>query len=119
MTKMEGYIDEYGQARGNIAVSGRKMGITVSPVTDTGFDGDLCLPLPIAIQLGLELSGSMEAELADGTVKKELVFTDLTKFGEETKEAEINLTESMDALMGTKMFSYLEIDFDGKRVKVE
>jgi len=26
---MEGYIDEYGQARVNIAVSGRKKGITM------------------------------------------------------------------------------------------
>ena len=116
---MDGYIDEYGQARVNIAVSGRKMEITVSPVIDTGFDGDFCLPLPIALQLGLELSGSMEAELADGAVKKELIFTGLTKFGEDAKEVDIILTESMDALLGTKMFSYLEIDFEGKRVRVE
>jgi hypothetical protein len=56
---MEGYIDEYGQARVNIAVIGRKMEITVSPVIATGFDGDICLPLPMAIQLGLELLGSV------------------------------------------------------------
>ena len=43
----------------------------------------------------------------------------MNKFGEETKEAEINLTESMDALIGIRMFSYLEIDFEGKRVRVE
>lgn len=117
--KMDGYIDEYGQARVDVDIIGRKIRITVSPVIDTGFDGDLCLPLPIAIQLGLELSGSMEAELADGAVNKELIFTGLTKFGEETKDVDIILTESGDALIGTQMFSYLEIDFEGKRVRVE
>jgi len=48
-----------------------------------------------------------------------LIFTGLTKFGEETKDVDIILTESGDALIGTQMFSYLEIDFEGKRVRVE
>ena len=43
----------------------------------------------------------------------------MNKFGEEAKKARITLTESKDALMGTKMFSYLEIDFEGKRVRIE
>ena len=116
---MEGYIDEYGQARVNVAVIGRKMEITVRPVIDTGFDGDICLPLPMAIQLGLKLSGSVEIELADGSIKQELVFSGSTKFGEEAKKARITLTESRDALIGTKMFSYLEIDFDGNKVRIE
>ena len=119
MTKTEGYVDEYGQARVNIAVCGRKMEITVSPIIDTGFDGDICLPLPIAIQLGLELSGSVEIELADGSIKQEMVFSGLTKFGEEVKKARITLTESMDALIGTKMFSHLELDFDEKSVRID
>ncbi len=77
----------------------------------------------------LELSDTMEVGLADGAVKKELVFTDLTKLSEEAKKARITLTESKDALMGTKMFSakrfdqtflkFVAIDFEGKRVMVE
>ncbi len=116
---MEGYIDEYGQARVNVAVIGRNMEIAVRPVIDTGFDGDICLPLPMAIQLGLELSGSVEIELADGSIKQELVFSGVTKFGEEVQKARITLTESTDALMGTQMFSYLEIDFEGNKVRIE
>ena len=116
---MEGYIDEYGQARVNIAVIGRKIEITVSPVIDTGFDGDICLPLPMAIQRGLELLGSVGIELADGSIKQELVFSGSAKFGEEAKKARITLTESKDALIGTEMFSYLEIDFEGKRVRIK
>ncbi len=69
-----------------------------------------------AIQLGLELCDTMEVEFADGTIKKEMVFSGLTKFGEEVKKAMITLTESRDALIGTKIFSYLEIDFNEKVV---
>jgi clan AA aspartic protease len=95
------------------------MEIAVDAVIDTGFDGYLCLPVQLAIQLGLELSGSIKVELADGSIKRELVFSGLTKFGEEAKKARITLTESMNALIGTKMFSHLGIDFDLKRVRIE
>ena len=115
---MEGYIDECGQARVRVGIIGRKKEIAVDAVIDTGFDGYLCLPVQLAIQLGLELSGSIKVELADGSIKRELVFSGLTKFGEEAKKARITLTESMDALIGTKMFSHLEIDFDLKRVEI-
>ncbi len=116
---MDGYIDEYGQGRVRVGVMGRKMEIAVDAVIDTGFDEYLCLPVQIAIQVGLELCDTMEVELADGTIKKEMVFSGLTKFGEKAKKARITLTESRDALIGTKIFSYLEIDFEGKRVRIE
>ena len=116
---MEGYVDEYGQGRVRVSVLGRKMEITVDAVIDTGFDGYLCLPLQTAIQLGLELSGSIKVELADGTIKKEMVFSGLTEFGGEVRKARITLTESKDALIGTRMFSYLEIDFEGKNVRIK
>ena len=61
----------------------------------------------------------MKVELADGTIKRETVFSGLTKFGEEVKKARITLTESMDALIGTKMFSHLELDFDEKSVRID
>jgi clan AA aspartic protease len=116
---LEGYVDEYGQGRAKVGVIGRKMEMAVDAVIDTGFDGYLCLPVQTAIQLGLELCDTMKVELADGTIKKEMVFSGVTKFGEEAKKARITLTESKDALIGTKMFSYLEIDFEGKRVMVK
>ena len=52
---MEGYIDEYGQGRVRVEVMGRKMKIAVDGVIDTGFDEYLCLPVQLAIQLGLKL----------------------------------------------------------------
>ena len=68
---MEGYIDECGQGRVRVGIIGRKMEIAVDAVIDTGFDGYLCLPVQLAIHLGLELSGSIKVELADGSIKRE------------------------------------------------
>jgi predicted aspartyl protease len=53
--KMKGFIDEYGQAIINIGIIGNRGKISIRGVIDTEFDGDICIPVPIAIQLGLEL----------------------------------------------------------------
>ena len=44
-------------------------------MVDSGFDGFLCLPIEVAVGLGLELVTTIPVELADGTVNEnELVF---------------------------------------------
>jgi len=114
---IEGYIDEYGQPRVSLVVGGTRQ-LTLDAVIDTGFDGDLCLPIEIAIGLGLKLKGLMNVELANGATKRELVFAGTAKLGKMTKDVRIVLTEAADALLGTNMFSYLEIDFQAKRVRL-
>lgn len=99
--KMKGYIDEYGQPRISISVNG----LLIDAVVDTGFDSELCLPIQLAIRLGLKLKDVTMFELADGTIKRELVFFGSIKFGQETKDVGIVLTESEDALIGTEMLS--------------
>jgi predicted aspartyl protease len=114
---IEGYIDGYGQPRVALVVGGARRA-RIEAVIDTGFDGDLCLPLEIAIGLGLELKGVMNVELADGTIKRELVFAGTAKLGETARAIRIVLTEGPDPLLGTGMFSYLEIDFGARRVSL-
>lgn len=111
---MEGYIDQQGEARVKVEVMGRE----IDAVIDTGFDGDLCLPIQIAVQLRLELTSVESFELADGSIKQELVFSGKTKLGEAEKDGWITLTESDDALLGTGMFSYLELDYEQETVKI-
>ncbi len=117
-TVIEGYIDGYGQPRVSLVVGGTPQ-LTLDAVIDTGFDGDLCLPIEIAIGLGLELKGLMNVELADGTVKRELVFAGKARLGETMKEVRMVLTEAADALVGTNMLSYLEIDFEVRRARLK
>jgi len=116
---IEGYIDEYGQPKVDIEAAGMKLSVLLNAIVDTGFNGDLCLPLQVALQLGLELRSAIDVEFADGSRKQELVFIGTVKLGNETKEAWITLTNSEDALIGTNMFSKLEIDFSDNKVIIE
>lgn len=115
---LEGYFDEYGQPRVRITVIGTHDEIAVDAVIDTGFDGDLCLPVQMGIKLGLELRGLTRVELADGTVKQELVFAGVARLGRKRKDVNILLTESEDALLGTNVLSYLELDFVNRTVRL-
>ena len=120
---IEGYIDRDLQARLTVRVEGTRKSVEIDAIIDTGFDGSLCLPIPVAIQLGLELSGSQVVELADGSLREELLFMGKAALGDrdEGKTVDISLTESEDALLGVDMLKEykLNIDFRSKRVILE
>jgi len=52
-----GFFDESGHPKIEIRVIGRREDVTITPTIDTGFDGQLCLPVEIAMQLGADLVG--------------------------------------------------------------
>jgi predicted aspartyl protease len=74
---VKAYFDQAGHPRLKVPVVGSRAGIVVDALVDTGFDGDICLPTQLAIQLGLELRDMVWVELADGTLRDELVFAGL------------------------------------------
>ena len=115
------YIDEYGQAVVEVVIKGSRTYITGKAIIDTGFDGDICLPVHLAIQLGLELESIQVVELADGSRKNELVFTGSVTLNGEEKEIEILLTNSKDTLLGTGLLyeKVLKIDFISGTVEIE
>ena len=59
-------------------------------------------------------------ELADGTRKRELVFTGKGIFGDQVQTVEIILTEARDTLMGTRLLAekILEIDFAKRTLEI-
>ena len=121
MASIQGYIDEARQPRVAITVHGARGELTLDAVIDTGFDGDLCLPVPVAIELGLELYGAQRVQLADGSIRSELVFIGKAGFaGKPPQEVEILLTEAGDALIGVGFLAdwRLEIDFPKKTVRL-
>lgn len=113
---MRGYFDNEGRPRITASLFGSRAETTMEPLIDTGFDGALSIPIPLAIPLGLELHGWASYELADGTVRHDLTFQGIVHLGEETRRAEIILTEAEDALLGSELLEgyVLEID-DGNR----
>jgi len=116
---LNGYVDEIGQARISVTIRGFRSAIRLDAAIDTAFSGDICLPIHLATQLGLELITTQHFELADGTIEEELVFLGFVTFSEE-KPAAIVLTDSPDALLGVGLLSEakLHIDFIAKTVEI-
>lgn len=117
---IRGYVDDFYQAIVTVTVRGSRTSVTLDMVLDTGFSGDICLPIPIATQLGLELITTQHYELADGTVEEKLVFLGHVVFGEE-KPVTVVLTDSENALFGTGLLTNVKlyIDFIAKTVEIE
>jgi len=120
---MQGYIDDLGYPRVNVAVTGARRSVTLPALVDTGFDGDLSLPIRIAVDLGLELIASFSIELADGTVREDQpVFSGTGSLGNGTpREIEIVLTGCEEALVGLNWFreGWLCINFKKRELAFE
>jgi clan AA aspartic protease len=113
------YFDEFGQPRVEIEVRGSQARVQVEALLDTGFDGELSLPVGIAIQLGLELRDVVAVELADGTIRDELVFRGhLIAEGREV-EISLLLTHGQEPLMGTGLLRDRRVVLDFGRGEAE
>jgi clan AA aspartic protease len=120
--RIEGYLDENDQPRIRVIVTGIRKETSFDAIIDTGFDGHLCLPVQVAIQVGLELYGAQVSELADGSTRDELVFIGQVALENQPGvEVEISLTESEDALVGVALLMpyKLEIDFPKRTAFIE
>ena len=117
---LRGSIDEYGHCWVPVTIVGLRQEISVEAILDTGFDGWVCLPMRLAVQLGLELCGFQTVELADGTQKEELVFSGEVIFGNKRGEVDISLTSGGDTLVGIGLLenSVATIDLVGQTLEV-
>jgi len=97
----------------DVVVGGTRRKVKVRACIDTGFDGDVCIPIETALDLGLELIGAENVELADGSCNRELVFRGYALFLGRRRTVHILLTRSTDSLVGTGLLSgyRLSIDF--------
>lgn len=110
---LKGGINQAGSPIFKIKVYGNRGEVIVDGILDTGFDGFLCLPIAVAVPLGLELMDVTDSELADGSVvEDELVFTGKVLWGDEVKDVEILLTKSSDALIGTAILRNTEVNLN-------
>lgn len=120
---IEGLIREAGTPILQLKIVGKgDTEITTEGILDTGFDGFLCLPIPLAVPLGLELIDVTRTELADGTiVEDELVFAGRAEWDGSVMEVDILLTRSGDVLIGTAFLrGYLvQLDYQANSVRIE
>ncbi len=118
-----GSIQETGTPMLALKVIG-KGGVEVSldGILDTGFDGFLCLPIPVAVSLGLELINATDTELADGTiVEDDLVFAGKAEWDGTVMDIEILLTRAADVLIGTSFLKdyIVQVDYRANTVRIE
>jgi clan AA aspartic protease len=104
----------------DLEVFGSRARIPITAIIDTGFDGEISLPTPLAVGLGLELAAETTVELADGTIKKQLVFAGSVHLLGETRNVAIFISDSDDALIGTALLAdcRLTIDFPTNMVRL-
>lgn len=116
----EGYFNDNEHPILEITVTGEDSQVEIPALIDTGFDGYLSLPIPVAMSLGLKLIDSALITLADGSKKTELLFT--TKVSLEGKESRARtfLTAGETALIGTQLLKdfTLSIDFPQKKISL-
>jgi len=72
---LNGHIDERNQLWLAITVGGLHSKQTINALIDTGFNGELLLPLQVAIPLGLQLAGAASYRLADGSISQQMLFS--------------------------------------------
>lgn len=120
---IEGTIKEAGTPVLTIKVIGRGgEEVTVEGILDTGFDGFLCLPISLAVSLGLELIDVTHMELADGTiVEDELLFAGRAEWDGTVMDVDILLTRSQDVLIGTAFLRgyQVRLDYEDNTVRIE
>ena len=118
---MDCYIDFAMQVKCKINVKGTRKSVPIEAVIDTGFSGFLCIPVSVAIQIGLELFGQETVILADGSKKRQLTFLGTVVFEKKEIPIEISLTNADEALLGVGLLQNkkLEINFPQKIVSIE
>lgn len=104
----------------DVEVGGTRRTVALKAIVDTGFDGDICVPLNVAVTLGLELKGTGFMELADGSQRQELVFSGSVQLLGETRAVAILLTNGEEALVGTDLLAdcRLTVDFPADKVRL-
>lgn len=114
---LSGYIDERNQLWVSITVAGQHNQQITPVLVDTGFTGELQLPLKIAVPLGLRLDGVGTFELADGTRSRQMLFSASISWGTTTRLVTVSVTDSDTALLGGGLlYGYvLLVDFEKKQ----
>lgn len=87
-------------------------------VVDTGFNGELCLPLPVLKDIGFTYVGPTQVELADGSIAETMIYEGtILWFGQERRVA-VHVTSAESSLLGTQMLfdTILELDIDERKV---
>jgi len=118
---LTGEIDEQNQLWVNITVGGQHSQQEIPAQIDTGFTGELQLPLTVAVPLGLRLVGVGSFKLADGSQTQQMLFSASILWGTTTRAVTVNVVDSDTALIGGGLLHgyVLLVDFEKKQLIIK
>lgn len=118
---LTGHIDERNQLWVSITVGGLHSKQMIDALIDTGFNGELLLPLQVAIPLGLQLAGAAPYRLADGSISQQMLFSASIDWGTTRRTATVNVVNSDTPLIGGGLLHgyILLVDFDKKQLTIK
>lgn len=118
---LQGSIDNRNQLWVPITVTGDHGQHKISALLDTGFTGELLLPLQIAVPLGLKLAGVAPYKLADGSISQQMLFSASITWGTQTRAVTVSVLDVEDALMGGGLLHgyVLLVDFQQKQLIIK
>ena len=108
---MNGFVDENGRALLPIQVQSRPDDhpIELNVWIDTGFTGELVLPQSMIESLRLQMSGTVDAILADGSAIELGTFTCFIEWFGTTRRVEVVESEGDRALLGVGLLLGCEL----------
>jgi len=88
---------------------------------DTAFDGELCIPVSMAVPLGLALVGESEYGISGGGINRPLKFTASIQWGTKNRLATIDVDQTSTPLIGLGLLNgyILLADFDKKKLIIK
>lgn len=118
---MEAFFDQNGRPKVKLLVKGKRQKGVLACLLDSGFDGYLCLPITIAVGLGLELVSIQGVQYADGRTSQELVFQITVNLNGRDQEVQATLTNAGESLAGTALFAKNTVyfDFPSKKITIK
>ena len=111
--------DEYG----NILIDGTIIGIckksNVKMLLDTGFSGDLCLPISTACEVGLHPTGMGGVRLADGSIVVLPIFLGKIEMGEKIRDCSIFVVPGgKEVLIGGGLLKPYRVCFHAEKKEI-
>lgn len=119
---MQGIVDQAGRALVDIELAPED-GVSYFRTTawiDTGFSGDIVLPDALIERLGLSISGTVTAILADGSTRVMTTHTCILLWFGQTRRLEVVANAGNHPLLGIGLLldRTMHIDYPGKAVVV-
>lgn len=118
---IRGIVDDDDELLVKIRVSGYHGSKDIWFRIDTAFDGELSIPISLAVPLGLALVGESEYEIAGGAKSNPLKFVASIQWGSQTKLVSADVDKTVTPLLGMKLLHnyVLHADFKNKKLTIE